>query len=227
MKAVPLVFTLVGLAAPGLALADLPPATATAFAVRADGIFLTNHHSTVGCRRLTLDDGAPLEVAHRDRLRDLAVLRARIATPVYLRFRERPAELGEPVSLLGFPFHGRTYASGLNLTNGIITSTSVRIRSTLIQTNAALQPGESGGPLLDEGGLVIGVAVSAVNERKVRRQTGISPQLMNFAVRGEEASAFLREAGLAVEIATPGGRLELRDVARQAQTAVRPLLCHR
>jgi hypothetical protein len=67
-----------------------------------------------------------------------------------------------------------------------------------LQISAPVQPGNSGGPLLDMRGQVIGVVVSKLNAGQIARQTGDIPQNVNFAVKHTEALAFLREQNVAV-----------------------------
>ena len=149
--------------------------------VRRDGLFLTNQHVVADCTRLALADGTRLEVVAADKRRDLALLRAaNLSTPEIVRFRrDATVDLGEGVSLFGFPLY-RAISTSMNLTNGIVTSLAGLGDDPMhFQINAALQPGNSGGPLLDEAGLLIGVAVARLNDRVVMRETGSLPQTMN------------------------------------------------
>ena len=76
------------------------------------------------------------------------------------------------------------------------------------QISAPVQPGNSGGPLLDSEGNVIGVVVSKLNAARIAEMTGGDiPQNVNFAVKGTEALAFLRENGVQPRTAaSTGGR---------------------
>jgi S1-C subfamily serine protease len=67
-----------------------------------------------------------------------------------------------------------------------------------------VQPGSSGGPLLDRRGQVVGVVVAKLNAARIAARMGDIPQNVNFAIKGEEAIAFLREAGLRPTISAAG-----------------------
>lgn len=215
---------------------QLPPprteqavSSGTAFAVRKDGTFLTNAHVVEGCTRMALADGTRLDVVRADAKRDLALLRAPgLAVTEVVRFRRDPTiDLGEGVSLFGFPYYRLTTTS-LNLTTGTVSSlTGFNDDPMHFQITAALQPGNSGGPLLDEAGLGIGIAVARLSDRTIMRETGSVPQTMNYAIRGAVVEGFLLENGVLLDKAPAQGKADLREVAKQMHTAVRPLLCYR
>ncbi|MBT3171110.1 MAG: hypothetical protein HN333_06725, partial [Rhodospirillaceae bacterium] len=75
----------------------------------------------------------------------------------------------------------------------------------------------SGGPLLDLSGHVIGVVVSKLDALKMARATGDIPQNVNFAIKGDVAHAFLAEHDVAVVTAQSTADLPPADVAERAQ----------
>jgi S1-C subfamily serine protease len=197
----------------------------TGFVIARAGLIASNAHVIAGCARITLVDGTPLTVLAADDRRDLALLRAAREFPVALPLRaEAPAELGESVLILGFPF-GQTLGTGLTVTNGIVTGmTGLGGDRRRFQTNAAIQPGSSGGPVLDEQGRVIGIANSRLDDLAILGRTGALPQGVNFAVRAEELAALLAENRLA---ATPDATraAAARSIAAAAAPAVLQLRC--
>ena len=69
-------------------------------------------------------------------------------------------------------------------------------RQNQFQISAPVQPGNSGGPLLDMRGELLGVVVSKLNAEVVAKRTGDIAQNINFAVKGERAAAFLQASGI-------------------------------
>ena len=105
--------------------------------------------------------------------------------------RGKSPRLGDSVVVYGYPLSGALSAEG-NLTTGNISALSGPgddIR--LYQISAPVQPGNSGGPLLDENGRVVGIVVSKLNAIKVAEITGDIPQNVNFALKGDIAKSFL------------------------------------
>jgi serine protease Do len=116
--------------------------------------------------------------------------------------------VGETVIVFGFPLPGILSTSG-NLTTGIVSASSgIRNDPHKIQISAPVQPGNSGGPLLDQYGNVIGVVVAKLNAGRIAEIVGDIPENVNFAIKGSEVVAFLARhkitasAGAAVRVPT-------------------------
>lgn len=176
--------------------------TGTGFVV-AQGRALTNHHVIEDCRGGVLLRNAtgrelPVRVLASDRQRDLALLDvpAEAGPPLPFRREGSAVRRGEGVVTYGFPLSG-ILSSGPTLTTGEISALAgLRDDARQFQISAPVQPGNSGGPLLDMGGNVVGVIVSKLNAQRVAQQTGDIPQNVNFAVKGTEAVDFLRRHGV-------------------------------
>ena len=196
------------LSAPGLTATvvaqDRPTSSGSGFIV-AEGRALTNHHVIDGCQRVTVRTAQgqtlPAKVSASDARRDLALLTFDAGAGPPLRFRENPAVArGEQVITYGFPLSG-VLSSGPSLTSGDISALAgLRDNPLHYQISAPVQPGNSGGPLLDARGNVVGVVVSKLNAMRIAQMTGGDiPQNVNFAIKGSEAVIFLRDYGV-----TPG-----------------------
>lgn len=166
--------------------------------VVAPGRILTNHHVVAECGSLVARNAAgtrsPVRVLATDRRRDLALLAAPNDIGPPLTFRESPAvRRGEAVVTYGFPLSGLA-TSGPTLTTGDLSALAgLRDNAANFQITAPVNPGNSGGPLFDSRGNVIGVVVSKLNALRIAEMTGGDiPQNVNFAIKGNEALDFLR-----------------------------------
>lgn len=182
----------------------------TGFVV-APGRALTNAHVAAGCAALAARSATGQRAAARllaaDPRRDLALLALPADAGPALVFRDAPpVRRGESVITYGFPLSG-LLSSGPTLTTGDVSALSgLRDNPAQFQISAPVQPGNSGGPLLDAQGHVIGVVVSKLNAARIAQITGGDiPQNVNFAVKGTEALAFLRRSGVTPATAASAG----------------------
>jgi serine protease Do len=199
-------------------------ASGTGFVVAPDRV-LTNQHVIDGCNRVLVraaDDRwlAATPPARVDREHDLALLAVPGDPGPPLAFRGQPEiRRGEGVVTYGFPLSG-LLSSGPTLTTGEVSAMAgLRDNPRQFQISAPVQPGNSGGPLLDRQGHVVGVVVSKLNAQRVAQHTGDIPQNVNFAVKGTEALAFLRSAGVTPLLADSRGAE--RGAAEVGETAHR------
>lgn len=196
--------------------------TGSGFRVSARGHILTNAHVVYGCREVRVPSAAHTRsrrvvVAARDDRADLALLEGP-AGAYFAAFRQgrgiRPAA---SVVVAGFPLRG-ILAAGLNVSTGTVAALAgPRNDRRLIQITAPVQKGNSGGPVLDSAGNIVGVVVSKLNALKVARATGDIPQNVNFAVSAGTARAFLDAEGVAYATAASDTARAPEDVAAAAR----------
>jgi S1-C subfamily serine protease len=212
-------------APPPRARAGRASSTGSAFAVTANGLAVTNAHVVQGCGSVVDEQGRPVRVVASDRRRDLALIDTGRGFGTVVRFRPQAAvDLGETVLVFGFPY-GQALGTGINVTNGIVTGLAGPGGDvSRFQMNAAVQPGNSGGPAVDDAGLLLGVAVGRLNDLAVLRATGSLPQGVNFAIRATEVERFLAEQNVRPARGAQGGT-GARAVSATVAPAVFQVLC--
>lgn len=173
------------------------------FLVDGSGDVLTNAHVINHCKSTIVKAMSSPPVAAMveavDPKNDLAILRVpsgpKLGEQVHFRSQSQPGQLGESIAVIGYPLAG-ILSSEPKATFGQINSVAgINNDYTLLQISAPVQPGNSGGPVLDASGLVIGVVVSQASPA-MAIAVGNAPQNVNFAVRGEVAQIFLSAHGI-------------------------------
>lgn len=169
----------------------------TGFFVSNVGHIVTNNHVVADCRTVEIRGGRKLQVVARDPDADLALLKADAPPSTVAVFRGgAPPKLGEGVVVFGFPLPGILSSEG-NVTTGVLSATTgLQDDVRLIQVTAPIQPGNSGGPVLDTSGHVIGVVVSKLDVIQIAEVTGDVAQNVNFAVHWATLRSFLDDQGV-------------------------------
>ncbi len=174
-------------------------ATGSGFVMSADGYVITNNHVVEGSAEITvmLHDGTeyPAQIVGADRISDLAVIKieANGLSPVEFGNSDT-IEHGDPVAAIGNPL-------GIDLRNTITTGIisgvnrdifvqdpAGDIKMNVLQTNCAVNPGNSGGPLLNQYGQVIGIISS-----KIMSSTEQSVEGLGFAIPSSTAAPLVAQ----------------------------------
>jgi S1-C subfamily serine protease len=211
--------------------AEGPPMAATmlgtGFFVTTEGHLLTSNHIVAECREVrlpSLNQIAQKVIA--DTANDIALLRIQGSKTPALRLRKAAPEQGESVIAYGFPLRGLLDAGG-TITAGVISALSgPENNSNLIQITAPLQPGNSGGPVFDRKGFVVGMATAKLDVVKFVKAAGIIPENIGFAISGHVVKRFLDSAQ--VQFATDPWLSLPRtpeEVAAAARKATVPIAC--
>ena len=149
---------------------------------------------------------------------DLALLKAAGIPAEVAKLRSgRSVRPGDDVVVVGFPLR-QVLAPSAIVTTGTVSALSGLGNDTAkLQITAPVQQGNSGGPLLDRHGLVVGVVQSKLNALRIAGATGDLPQNVNFAINGATLQSFLEANGVAFRSAPPAGAtLSAADVGEQA-----------
>jgi S1-C subfamily serine protease/Tfp pilus assembly protein PilF len=158
--------------------ANVSTATGTGFAIHAGGYIVTNHHVIENAQTIEVkgvqgnfNKKWPAELLVTDEKNDLAIIQIKDARftglgNIPFGWRQGTAEVGENVFVLGYPMTS-SMGEEVKLTNGIISSrTGFKGDISTYQVSAPVQPGNSGGPLFDKNGQIIGI----VNARHAKAE---------------------------------------------------------
>ncbi|MBJ7577901.1 trypsin-like peptidase domain-containing protein [Devosia sp. MC532] len=162
------------------------------FFVAERGVLVTNNHVIDQCETLTVAGYGSARVITSDEDLDLAVLQLdKIVEHPVAEIRSTPGELGESVLALGFPL-STIMDSTLTIGTGIVSAQNgLGGEPRWFTTNVGIQPGNSGGPLLDEFGKVIGVAVAKISDEALLEAMGTTAPNVGFAIKSEVLSDYL------------------------------------
>jgi S1-C subfamily serine protease len=158
----------------------------TGFFISKNGHIVSNFHVIEGCSEIYLQySGQRIRTAlvATDKVNDLALLNAEIQ-PRYV-FGVDPLNVYplQEIVVAGFPF-GERISSSIKFTKGVVSAlTGIGNNYSEMQIDAALQPGNSGGPIIDEFGNVIGVAVSKLDMKLILEDYGVIPENTNFGIK--------------------------------------------
>ena len=225
-----------------------PPAqsgTGSGFFVSKLGHVITNAHVVKGCKKLTVGDNAnkqvPAELINTDSSNDLALLKLSslemasadskslfqklsiAVVPLASKglLRSEDVRLGEKILVAGYPF-GDAFSSSIKVTTGVVSSTrGVGDDSGQFQLDAAVQPGNSGGPIYDSGGNIVGVVISQLNKKTF----GGLVENVNFGIKASTVRQFLVSSGLSSKKAEQTDEKSTEQLAEIAQNQALMVMC--
>jgi S1-C subfamily serine protease len=125
----------------------------------------------------------------------------------------------------GYPYHG-LLTSDFTVSTGIVSSLSGLLNDTrFLQISAPIQPGNSGGPLLDTSGNVVGVVAAKINAIRFAKATGDLPENINFAIKTGAVRDFLDNSVVPYQTAEPSAELKTAQVASNARAYTMLVSC--
>jgi serine protease Do len=203
----------------------------TGFFVSPEGHIVTNSHVVEGCTTARVTFGLAPKMAGRimarDVTNDLALITVDTRPKRFASFRSG-VRLGEGVAAFGFPLAGLLATSG-NFTLGNVTAVAGLGDDTrIIQISAPVQPGSSGGPLLDYSGNVVGVVESKLNAITVFTRTNDLAQNVNFAIKANVVTNFLDANSVAYTSGSLGSTaLQQSEIAERAKSLAVMIECNK
>jgi S1-C subfamily serine protease len=221
------------------------------FFVSKTGHVITNQHVVGDCKIVTVGDNAKKQVTadilETDRRNDLALLKisslkmASVETRSLIQklgikivplasdglLRSEDVDLGEDVLVAGYPY-GEIFSDSIKVTKGIVSANKgLGDDSGQFQVDAAVQPGNSGGPIYDENGNIVGVVVAQLNKVKFAKLSGSIPENVNFGIKASTVRQFLSSSGLPTKWSRRSKPMSTRELAKIAKRQTVMVMCHR
>ena len=187
------------------------------FSVSQDGHLVTNEHVISECQRITIRDRGrelPVSLVISDTLNDLALLRGDFSPRHVFSIRRNNPRLMEEVYVAGFPLGhlGDKYSSVVKITKGIVSAlTGIENNFSRVQIDAAINAGNSGGPILDSIGNVVAVTVSSLKYSEGEVRDGINFGIKSSVLRNMLESQRVNvvpEIGLDADVLRLGDQIE-------------------
>jgi S1-C subfamily serine protease len=219
------------------------------FFVSKMGHVITNAHVVKDCQGVTVGDNTnnqtSAELISSDTKNDLALLKlsslemASLETETLVRkleakimplaseglLRPEVVELGEKVMVAGYPY-GDIFSNTIKVTGGMVSATrGIGDDTSRFQLDAAVQPGNSGGPIYDDRGNIVGVVVSQLNKLNVAKATGSLPENVNFGIKASTVRQFLTSSGIPTKWSQRSKEVSNKELAKIAQNQALMVMC--
>ena len=197
------------------------------FFVSSQGHIASNAHVIGFCREVKVyEEGKEifLDIIATDMVNDIGLAKGKFKNIRYLNIKVSGAELGEDIVAFGYPLVDKL-SDSVKLTKGIVSSLSGPYNNiALIQIDAALQPGNSGGPVLNMSGQVVGIASSGLAKLKMVKEQQVLPENVNFAVAAPTIATFLKANKINVT-SGPSEIYSTKELAKIGEPATVQIIC--
>ena len=169
------------------------------FLVSKNGYMITNHHVIDGCvnvKALFNSKEYNVNIIATDKVNDLAIIKAELKSEKFFSVSNNDAQLLEEVIVAGYPL-GKQVSEAIKATTGTITALAgMGDNYAEFQTDAALNSGNSGGPILNSKGNVVGIAVAKIQEEGV--------ESFNFGIKSSILQIFAKANN--IKFVTPNNK---------------------
>ncbi len=203
---------------------ESPKATGTAFFITNDGYLISNYHVVKVAAKVRLVTGAGLidaTVVAVDAANDLALLKAAGTFAPLPVATSRGVKLGATVATVGFPATGLQGFSPKLAKGEIGSLAGAADDPRYFQISLPVQPGNSGGALVDARGNVVGIVAAKLNAAAALAATGSLPENVNYAVKSSLLLSFLESVPeVSAKLKEPNTKDEsFEEVVKSAQAA--------
>ena len=170
------------------------PISGSSFIINKEGHLITNAHVVGDYKEMKVTlrgEDYTAKVIALDNVNDLALLKSDLTNLKYFKLSNTDVERMEEITAIGFGF-GKRFSSDVKATRGIVSSLAGLANNySQFQTDAAIQVGNSGGPILNNKSEVVGVAVAKLNSEVAYKESGTIAENVNFAIKISTLKQFL------------------------------------
>ena len=198
--------------------------------VSRNGHIITNEHVISGCSSVSvgkdMEHQKPAKIIKKDSTVDLGLLKVSSKSKKG-NLAAKDAELGEQILVAGYPFLS-SLGDSVKVTGGIISSTEtsgINARKQF-QMSAPIQPGNSGGPIYNTKGDIVGISISRLSKISTLTKSGSIPENINFGIKSSEVTKFLASANLARRPSNAKKTLGSKGIAKLAKEQTVIVLCY-
>ena len=198
----------------------VPAGSGSGFFVSKDGHAITNYHVIEGCdiNKLSFKGSqTEVKVLAVDKVNDIAILKSNTKPDVIFPVSNEDVSLLEDVIVAGFPL-GKQISSAIKTHKGVVTALAgAGDNYSFFQTDAAINQGNSGGPIINQKGNVVGIAVATWVEEGV--------QGVHFGIKSSTLKTFASANG--ISFASPNYReLSNKDLGKLITKGTVYVECH-
>lgn len=196
--------------------------TGTAFFINLQGNIVSNYHVVQKCNIIEVSNAlfkSKANLLFTDNINDLAVLIVDTIPPPSIGYFRigKELRLGDDIIAVGYPL-GSLLGGSVKVTKGNISSlTGIANDSSMLQISAPIQPGSSGGPLLDNSGNIVGIVSAKLSELATLKATGSLPQNVNFAIKSQTVQLFLDTHKINYSVQHSDKYFETADIIEKAE----------
>ena len=201
--------------------------TGSGFFVTNDGYMVTNFHVIEGATSVSVVSPSdkkefPAIVVQTDPANDIAILKVEAQTAGIPLAKNFSGIKGEEVLTLGFPLvalQGQEQKATFGRINAL---SGIQNDIRFVQIDVPIQPGNSGGPLLNSRGEVIGVVTATLSQIVTLRASGSLPQNVNYAVKIDYITPVLNAAKVdrSSVVPPPSSKLDMSQIVSLRESSV-------
>ena len=198
----------------------IKPSSGTAFFVTDSGYIITNYHVIETCNNESKifyqNNKIDAKLIAKDELLDLALLKTEVSNNKFITISNKAPRKLQRIIAAGYPF-GKYLSDDMKFTSGIVSSLKgVKDDSTRLQIDAALNPGNSGGPIIDEKtGELVAVAVAGLRKDMT--------ESINFGIKAASVKNFIESNQLYTK--TLEKKYSTGDIANLLENSVLYTFC--